>query len=103
MVRIEDQSGIALLGKVNSQGQVEIIAQSEDIVPEIAKLVPAREALELATQLAKGEIEKMGGVEKAQASIDANARKYGIDFYNYLTPLSVAAFKANGVIIPNRK
>ena len=100
IIRIEDQSGIAILGKLNDVGKTEIVARSEDIVSQIEKLVPPMEALQLATQIVKREISRQGGTGKAQEIINANAKKFGSQFYNYLTPLSINAYKTNGVIIP---
>jgi len=99
VIHIEDDSGIALLCKIDRHGRSKIIASDEDIVPKIEKLVPSKEAFQLADQLAKREISASGGAKKMQALTEAYVKKYGAGFYNYLTPLSVAAYRKNGVII----
>jgi len=100
VIHVEDDSGIALLCKVDRHGRPKIIASDEDIVPKIEKLVPSKEAFQLADQMAKREISANGGAKKMQASTEAYVKKYGADFYNYLTPLSIAAYRKNGVVIP---
>lgn len=98
-IQIQEQSAMAILTRTTNQAP-QILAQSEDIIPKIEKLVPRNDALPLAIQITKREITKNGGPEKAQLQINTYAKQFGNNFYNYLTPLSIEAYQINGVTIP---
>lgn len=99
--RIDEEMGLLILAKENGE-KYEFVGSSEDIYPDISANVPESEALELAIQLVRREIEASGGVEKSQADADAQAKQYGGNFFNYLSPLAVQAYKSLGVDIPGR-
>ncbi|MEI8062378.1 MAG: hypothetical protein WCG97_03745 [bacterium] len=102
ILRTEDQSGIAYLTQQKGQS-IAILASDEDIIPQVEKLVPKEIALKLAVQFTRREVEKNGGQAKFQIKINEYVKKHGNNFYNYLSPLSIQAYKANGVVIPHEK
>ena len=100
--RTDEETGLLILARENGE-KYKFFGSSEDIYPDISANVPEAEALDLAIQLVRREIEASGGVEKSQADADAQAKQYGEKFFNYLSPLAVQAYKALGVNIPGRE
>lgn len=100
--RTDEETGLLILARENGE-KYKFFGSSEDIYPDISANVPEAEALDLAIQLVRREIEASGGVEKSQADADAQAKQYGEKFFNYLAPLAVQAYKALGVNIPGRE
>ncbi len=69
-------------------------------LPWIEKLLPQKDAFALIKQMVDSEIRESGGREKAQKQINEHIKKFGKDFYNYLTPLYIRAYASNGITIP---
>lgn len=99
--RTDEETGLLILAKEDGE-KYKFVGSSEDIYPDISANVPESEALELAIQLVRREIEASGGVEQSQADADAQAQQYGGNFFSYLSPLAVQAYKSLGVNIPGR-
>jgi hypothetical protein len=87
----DDQSSIAQLKKDG-----EILRTSEDIF-DLVTVAPTNVKKSLLNQIVNSEITKEGGVERYQRLVDENLRKYGNDFFNYMSGEIKRAYEEQGV------
>jgi hypothetical protein len=103
IVHGDEIGSVTRLVRVEASGKQHLLSTDSDngiISTKIESLLPQKEAWALIRQIAESDIKYAGGAKKYQETVDKYTKQYGKDFYNYLTPIDIEAYRANGVIIP---
>jgi hypothetical protein len=102
-IHTDEDTGIAQLFRIGLFGRKILIAGDEDIGAMIEKRLPRREAYALTLQLVDLDIKRSGGAKKCQEKFNEAIKAREDDFFHFVTPMRVEAYRARGVLVPQTK